>query len=327
LCALALAQFHGPACAEAASVRVARQYGIGYLQTMVMEHDRLIEKHARALGAGEVTVTWSTFGDGTFANDAMISGNLDYAAGGLGSFLTLWDRTRGTLAVRGVAALNSMPLLLNTRNPAVRSIRDLTEQDRIAVAGVKVSSQAVTLQQAAAQAFGEVNWAKLDPLTVNMPHPAAMQALLLGRGEITAHFTSPPFQSEELKQPGVRTILNSYDVWAGPQTFILAWTTAKFREQNPKLNAAFLAALTEATAAINADKRRAAAIYLSMTGDKSLTEDALVGILSDPQIRFTLTPENVLKFVNFRVAIGTIKTRPESWKDLFFPDIHDLPGG
>jgi hypothetical protein len=24
--------------------------------------------------------------------------------------------------------------------------------------------------------------------------------------------------------------------------------------------------------------------------------------------------------------IGTIRTRPASWTDMFFPDIHDLPG-
>jgi NitT/TauT family transport system substrate-binding protein len=114
-----------------------------------------------------------------------------------------------------------------------------------------------------------------------------MQALLLGKSEVTAHFASVPFQSEELKRPGIRTILNSYDVWGGPQTFILAWTTSRFREQSPKLYAA---------------------------------------VLADPQVRFTLTPENVVKFVAFRVAIGTIRTMPGSWKDLFFPDIHHLIG-
>jgi len=326
VCGLMLAGAPAVVAAEGTTVRLARQYGIGYLQIMVMEHDRLIEKHARTQGLSDVTVTWNTFGDGTVANDAMISGDLDVVAGGLGSFLTLWDRTRGTLAVRGVGALNSMPMLLNTRNPNVKSLKDLTEQDRIALAGVKVSSQAVTLQRAAAQLYGDANWAKLDPLTVNMPHPTAMQALLLGKGEVNAHFASVPYQSEELKRPGIRTILNSYDVWGGPQTFILAWTTSRFREQNPKLYAAVLAALVEATDTINADKRRAATIYLTMTADKSMTVDDLVRLLADPQVRFTLTPENVVKFVAFRVAIGTIRTMPGSWKDLFFSDIHHLIG-
>lgn len=315
-----------PTNAEVTALRIARQYGIGYLQMMVMERNKLIEKHAQARGLGEIAISWSTFADGTVASDAILSGNLDYAAGGLGSFMTLWDRTRGSFGVRGVAALNSMPMLLNVRNPNIRTIRDFGEQDRIAMAGVKVSSQATTLQLASAQAFGDANWSQLDPLTVNIAHPTAMQALLSGAAEVTAHFASPPFQYDELKRAGVRTVLNSYDVWGGPQTFVAVWTTSKFREQNPRLYAAFLAALVEATDFINQDRRAAAEIYLQMTGDKSTSVEDLARMLADPQLRFTLTPENTVKFASFKARIGNIKTRPDSWKDLFFSDIHALPG-
>jgi NitT/TauT family transport system substrate-binding protein len=323
LCAAVASPF---AHAEATELRIAKQYGIGYLQMMVMEHERLIEREAKAQGLGEIGINWSTFADGTVANDAILSGNLDYAAGGLGSFVTLWDRTRGILAVKGVAALSSMPMLLNTRNPAVTTIRDLTEQDRIAVAGVKVSSQATTLQLAASQAFGERNWRQLDHLTVNMAHPTSMQAMLSGRTEITAHFASPPFQYQELRAPGIRTILHSYDVWGGPQTFTLVWTSTPFRERNPRLHAAFLSALRQATDFITRDRRAAAAIYLAMTGDRSTSVDDLAAMLAEPQLRFTLVPENVVKFAAFKARIGSVKVPPASWKELFFSDIHELPG-
>jgi NitT/TauT family transport system substrate-binding protein len=315
-----------PAAAEATAIRIARQYGIGYLQMMVMENNRLIEKHAKEQGLGDVAVSWSTFADGTVANDAILSGNLDYAAGGLGSFVTLWDRTRASLGVRGVAALNSMPMLLNVRNPAIRSIKDFTEQDRIAIAGVKVSSQATTLQLASAQAYGDDNWSRLDHLTVNMAHPIAQQVLLSNAGEVTAHFASPPYQYDELKRGGVHTVLNSYDVWGGPQTFVLVWTTSKFREQNPRLYAVFMSALAEATDFVVRDRRTAAEIYLRMTGDKSTSVDDLARLLADPQLRFTLTPENVVKFAAFKARTGNIKVAPDSWKDLFFPDIYPLRG-
>jgi NitT/TauT family transport system substrate-binding protein len=324
LCLLSLISL--PAAAEATAIRLARQYGIGYLQMMVMENNRLIEKHAREQGLGDIAVSWSTFADGTVASDAILSGNLDYAAGGLGSFVTLWDRTRGSLGVRGVAALNSMPMLLNVRNPAIKSIRDFTEQDRIALAGVKVSSQATTLQLASAQAFGDDNWSRLDHLTVNMAHPIAQQVLLSNAGEVTAHFASPPFQYDELKRGGVHTVLNSYDVWGGPQTFVLVWTTSKFREQNPRLYAVFMSALAEATDFVVRDRRAAAEIYLRMTGDKNTSADDLARMLAEPQLRFTLTPENVVKFAAFKARIGNIKTAPDSWKDLFFPDIYPLRG-
>jgi NitT/TauT family transport system substrate-binding protein len=189
-----------------------------------------------------------------------------------------------------------------------------------------VSSQATTLQLASAQAFGDTNWSQLDPLTVNMAHPTAVQALLSGAGEVTAHFASPPYQYDELKRPGVHTVLNSYDVWGGPQTFVAVWTTSKFRDQNPRMYAAFLAALVEATDFINRDRQAAAEIYLQMTGDKSISVEDLARMLADPQLRFTITPENVVKFASFKARTGNIKAKPDSWKDLFFPDIHTLPG-
>jgi NitT/TauT family transport system substrate-binding protein len=161
-----------------------------------------------------------------------------------------------------------MPMFLNTRNPDVKTIRDFTERDRIAFAGAKISSQALTLQLASAQTFGDAEWSRLDHLSINMAHPMAMQALLSGSSGITAHFAAAPFQYDELKQPGVHTVLNSYDVWGGPHTLIMTWTSAKFRQQNPKLYQAFLSALREATDLINSNRRAAAQIYLEMTGDK-----------------------------------------------------------
>jgi len=324
-CVLALA-VAAPAAAEVSIVRVARQYGIGYLQMVVMERQRLIERHASAAGLGDVTIVWNTIADPAAGNDAMLAGDVDFVAGGLGSFATLWDRTRAALGVKGVAALDSMPMLLNTRDPSIRSILDLKPEHRIAIPGVKVSSQATTLQFAAAQAFGNDEWQRLDRLTVGMSHPTGMQALLSERSEIAAHFTSPPYQNEELRRGGVHTILDSYDVWGGPQTFILAWTTARFRTDNPRLYGAFLEALRDATAFVNAHRHEAAALYVSATGDRTTSVERLAAMLGDPKLKFTLVPQNVVKFVQFKARIGNVRTPPESWKDLFFPEIHDLPG-
>lgn len=326
LLAAALAWWVLPASAEVSELHVARQYGLGYLQLMVMAHDHLIEKQAKAAGLGDLKVTWNTVTDGTVMNDAILSGNLDFASGGIGSFITLWDRTRSSLRVKAVAALNSMPMFLNARLPRIKTVRDFTPQDRIAMPGVKVSPQAVTLQLAAAEDFGNAEWNKLDALTINMSHPVGMQALLGGSSEIVAHFTSPPFQYEELKVPGMHTVLNSYEVWGGPQTFIAVWTSSRFHDQNPKTYAAFLAALKEATEFISKNPRAAAAMYLEMTGDSKLTVDDLTRMFSDPQIRYTLTPENMVKFAAFKKRIGTIKNTPASWKEMFFPEIYSLSG-
>ena len=107
-----------------------------------------------------------------FAAGVAHFGQIDIVAGGMPGLLTLWNRTRGTpQEIRGVAAFSSQPIVLNTRNPQVNSIADLTDKDRIAVPAVKVSIQAVMLQIAAAKLFGPAQFGKLDPLTVSMSPP------------------------------------------------------------------------------------------------------------------------------------------------------------
>ena len=153
-----------------AEINVAQQYGIGYLPLMLMEEQKLIEKHAKAAGV-DVKVNWAKFAGGNVMNDALLSNSLQFASGGVGPLVTLWSRTKGNLDVKAVSAINSMPLYLNTRNPNVKTIKDFTEKDKIALPAVKVSIQAVTLQMAAEKAFGEGQQGKLDALTVSMSHP------------------------------------------------------------------------------------------------------------------------------------------------------------
>ena len=310
--------------AEMSEINVAQQYGIGYLPLMVMEEQKLIEKYAKAAGL-DVKVNWAKFAGGNVMNDALISGSLQFASGGVGPLITIWARTKGNLDVKAVATLDSMPLYLNTRNPNVKTIKDFTGKDRIALPAVKVSVQAITLQMAAEKAFGEGQQGKLDPLTVTMSHPDGQTALLSGQSEITAQFSAPPFQYQQLKKAGIHTVLNSNDVLGGPATFNLVWTTAKFRNENPKLYDAFVKALDDAMGQINKDKKAAAEAYLRISKDKDTVADILA-MLNDPQIVFTTVPLNVMAYANFMAKTGMIKVKPESWKEMFFPNIHGAAG-
>ena len=112
------------AAAQAQEIRLARQFSMGYLQLNVMEHQQLIEKHAKALGLNDVKVSWFTFNGPTAVNEALISGNIDVGSGGVPGLLVLWSRTKGTpQEVRGISALSSQPFLLNSRDPAIKTIR------------------------------------------------------------------------------------------------------------------------------------------------------------------------------------------------------------
>src|SRR6266536_463030 len=194
--AILLAAALAPLSATAASaqeIRIARQFSMGYLQFNVMEHEKLLEKHAAALGLKDVKIVWSTFNGPDAMNNALISDSVDVVAGGVPGLLTLWNRTHGTAdEVKGISALSSQPFLLNTRSDTIKSIADLKDSDRIAVPAVKVSVQAVALQMAAVKLHGQANYGKYDALTVSMSPPDATIALLSGSGEVNCVFSVPP---------------------------------------------------------------------------------------------------------------------------------------
>jgi NitT/TauT family transport system substrate-binding protein len=218
-----------------------------------------------------------------------------------------------------------MPCLLITRDANVKTIRDFTDKDRISLAGAGSSVQTIYLQMEVAKQYGIENYKKLNPLMVKLTHPEGLRALLSGQGEITAQFTSPPFQNIALENPKIHTVLNSYDVMGGPNTFLMVWAADKFRKENPKTYKAVMDALREATDSINKDKRRAAQIYSDEGGGKEKV-DFLLKIMDDPQVHYTLAPERIFPYAQFMHKVGIIKHDPKSWKDLFFPEVYDQPG-
>jgi NitT/TauT family transport system substrate-binding protein len=314
-----------PAAAEVKEVRIAQQYGLSYLAFMVMEHNKLLEARAKAAGLGDVNVIWFKFSGGNVMNDALLSGSLDFANSGVPAFLTLWSASRNTLKVRAVAAYNALPNVLIVRNQNVKSIKDLTAADRIALPAVKASNQAILLQMEVEKVFGAGNYAKLDQLTISRSHPDAMAALLQPNGEITAHFSAPPYIALELKQPGMHSILTGEQAIGGPLTSGVAYATSKFHDENPKVYAAFFAALKEAIDFINSNRRGAAEIYLKMSRENN-TVEGIVAEMNQLKNPYSLTPQSTLKFAHFMNRTGAIKERAATWQDLFFPEAHTLPG-
>jgi len=325
-CALVMALAVLPAVAAAAptTVRIAKQFGISYLPLTVMEEKKLLEEHGRQMGL-ELKTEWIQFTGGPPMNEAIISGNLDFASGGVGPLLTIWGKTRSNLGVKGVAALNAMPLYLNTTNPAVKTIKDFSEKDRIALPAVKVSIQAITLQMAAEKAFGAGQQGKLDALTVTLGHPDGMAELMGGKSVITAHFTSAPFMYQELADKRVHKVLDSYDVLGGPHTFNVVWATTKFHDSNPKVVAAFLAALEDAMRQIAKDPAEAARLYVKNEQSK-LPVGEVERMIRLPENEWTMVPKKVMVYAEFMSRVGQVAAKPTRWQDVFFDEVHNLPG-
>ena len=319
--ALIAAAVISPAAAEVNELKIGKQYGLPYIQFVIMEDQKLIEKHAKAAGLGDVKVEWATLGGPAQLNDGIISGAIDIAGVGLPNLITMWEKTRTNARVRAIAGLNFMPLLLLTRDPKIKTLKDYGEKDRIALPSVKISMQAILLEMAAAKEFGEANYEKLDPLTVSMGHPDAFAALNSGT-EVGSHFSSAPFQNRQLKMPGYHQVISSYDI-IGPHSVSCIVMQTKFHDGNPKLTAAVLAAMKEATAWIKADKRAAAEAYLRVTKDR-MPVDELLAMLNDPNIVITIVPKGADKISEFLHKVGRVKVRPDRWQDYYFGDVEKL---
>ena len=158
-----------------------------------------------------------------------------------------------------------------------------------------------------------------------MTPPDATVALMKGGAQITAAFSVPPFQYMQLEDKDIHTVLNSFDVMGGSHTFTAIWTSKKFRDGNPKMYQAFLAALKEATAFVDKNPRAAAEYWIEDSKSK-LPLDTAAKIVGGKQVHWTMVPENTMKFADFMAGVGRIKVKATSWKDYFFPDIYDMKG-
>ncbi len=319
---LALA-FAIPAGAEVSELRITKQPSIIYLPLVIMEQNKLVEKHAKLAGLGDLKVTWITFNSGGTSTDALLSGSVDLVTSGVSNLLLLWERTKGE--VNGLTSVGGLPMLLVTRDPAVKTLKDFTEKDKIAVPTIKVSSQAMVLKMALEKMYGEAARDKLDAMTVQLGHPDAMIAVVGGSSEVNSHFSAPPYQFTELKAPGVHLVLDSSDVFGGPASNAVVFGTRKFYDANPKTIAAFMAGLEEANALIARDPSLAAKIYLDATHEK-YSVDEVVAMIKAPNVVYSTTPNATMVFANFMFKTGLIKTRPATWKEFFFPVVHNLPG-
>jgi sulfonate transport system substrate-binding protein len=312
--------------AEVTELHMATQYGIGTLAMVLVAEKHLLEKHLAQAGLQSTKVTWAQFPAGNPMNDGLLSGRLDIVSGGTTVFITLWGKTVGTpSAVRGIGAVSSLPLYLLTRDPNVKKIEDLGPSDKIAVTTLKVSVHAILLQMAAEKIWGPGNAGRLDPLTIQIPHGDAATAMISGAGEINNHFSASPFQELEMRAPHVRRISSQDEILGAPASYMVAYTTERFRNDNPKTYQAFVDALREAHDLIKKDPADCAKIYLDHSKDKISLDDT-IALIKNPASSFEMTPRNVLVFAKFMAQRGIIKSAPNSWQNMFFAEVHGLPG-
>jgi NitT/TauT family transport system substrate-binding protein len=306
-------------------IAISRAPGVFYMPSHIIEKQKLIEKHAAALGLPGVTVKWMTFASGGAQTDAFLSRTIDILNTGTGNLLQLWDMTRG--GVKGIVATSAQPMTLISRDPNIHSIKDFGPTDKIAVPTLKVSTQAIVLQIAAAQAFGDDQWSKLDASTVQLSHPDAYGALSNPQRDVRNHFSVPPFSYLETKNvPGAHVVLSSSDVMGGPLSQVQFFTSTRFGVENPIIIQAVRNATKEAQDLIRADTRSALEIYKEVSGDKTATDDLLALFKQPGMMEWNLEPQGTMKLAAHLFKTGTLKSQPKAWTDYYLPIAHDLKG-
>lgn len=306
-------------------LRIVRPLDLADLPLLVAEQQKLIEKHADMNGIGKIKVRWLVPGK-TAAAEMLAVGAADFAAFEVGTYVAAWDqRTATPQELRALAAIEQMPYVLVARNPAIKTILDLTDKDRIAVPVPASAGPGLMLQMAAAQQWGADHYNKFDSLLVTKPDADAATALTSGKDDIDAHFSRMPYSDGELGDKDVHRVMDSVDV-AGPTTTTVLAAAKEFHDANPRLCSAIIDALDEADKLIHDNPGQAADIYVSMVKDSGISVEDLADMIGDPDFGYATAPVGVKRLVDFLQQTGRLKHRPEAWKDLFFSEAQNLPG-
>jgi NitT/TauT family transport system substrate-binding protein len=327
IAAVMAASLSAPAGAESNEVRFSQQFGLLYLPLHVVVGEKLVQKHAKKAGLGEIKVSMVALSGGAASNQALLSGNVEFAAAGIGPLLTIWDRTRGSADVKAAVDIAKMPLKLITNDPSVKSIDDYLKVSDHKIATPSISSiQAVTLRMALVNKWGDASAKKLDPLLVNMKHPDAVAAILTGGQTVKSHFATLPFSYQLLKSGKTSVVLNSFNVLGGQHSTVALYGTTQWKNANPKLYKAVVDAYAEAMQFINADLARAAKYFVTFTKSKLKLEDVKGMISSKDEMEYGLEPKRTMEYARFMHKIGVIKNLPASWKDYYHDNNHALGG-
>jgi len=313
--------------AEVTELRIGVQFGVGYLPVYVAQAAGFIDARIKDAGLAPLAVTIQNVAGAPQIADGLLSHTMEIGCGGITAMMVAWEKTKAARgqAMKGMVALSSIPYDLLTVDPAIKSLKDFGEKNKIGMTAIKVSIPAILLQMAAEREFGEGNYNKLDALTVSLAQPDGATSLLSGGGTVDSYIFAPPFNYQLRERPNIRRIWSSTELTGGAITSLAMWTTSRFREENPKIYSVVIAALRDAVTYIRGNRREAAAIFIKAENSK-LPLDFVTGVLGEPDLAFDVAPQHSLDLARFLARTGLLKSPPEEWKEYFFPEIHGENG-
>jgi NitT/TauT family transport system substrate-binding protein len=265
-------------------LRIAEQWGLAYLPLQIVKEHGLFAEYLP-----DTEVKWIKLNNAAAIRESMLAGKLDAGFMGIPPFL-IGEHKGMTWEI--FCGLSSAPLGLVVSDPAIRELSDFSAEHRIALPQPG-SIQHILLSMACERELGRPD--ALDHLLVAMSHPDGMNALL-AEGDITAHFTSPPYLFEELKMPGFHTVVTGREAFGGDFTFIVGVVSSEFAEEHAEVVLGITEAVDAAIRYIRRDPAGAAAAAARLY---NLPEEHMAEYLSNPDMTFSTAVQGVEQFRDF----------------------------
>ena len=204
---------------EEKTVKIAQQFGLAYAPLQLAKELDLIEKHLP-----DYTVEWKQIMNTATIREGMLSSDLDIGFMGIPPFLIGYDKGMNWKIFRG---LSKAPLGLTYNKDKISSLEEIDIKHKIALPQPG-SIQHILLAMYLERETGTAN--ALDDYLLTISHPDG-QLALLSNSEVAAHFTSPPYIFEELKQDNVDFLVDGNEAFGGEFTFIVGVVRDKFNNQ------------------------------------------------------------------------------------------------
>jgi len=319
--ALALSATLVPASAQE-PVRIGIGFGLAFLPVYLCQDLKLIEKHGKAAHLDLKASYQRFFGAGPL-QDAIAAGAIDMGPFGTAPLLAAWEKASGTpRQIVAVSGITTLPAVLLTNQPNVRTIADFRPADRIAVP-TSSSPQMYLLQMQSEKIFGQYD--RLRDQIVIRSHNDAVAALIAATDRLAGYFSSAPYTQIALADGRVRKVLSSSDVIGGKASFLIMGASRGYVAAHPQIPQVVVEAMDEAAHIIRDNPRRAAEVYLTYEPSKTLDVAAVAAMLDGIKDEFGSAVHGVQAFADFMGRHGELRTPPRSWKEIVAPALLNSP--
>lgn len=280
---------------------IAEQYGLAYAPLQIMKEQGILE----AL-LPDTEIEWVTLSNTTSIREAMLSENVDMGFMGIPPFIIGLDNGMDWKIMCGLSK-NPSGLVVNDKQ--IQTLDDFKESDKIALPQPG-SIQHILLAMACEKQFNKAD--KLDHLLISMKHPDAYQSLE-SKSTIKAHFASPPYLFDELKNNDNHLVLSSKEAFGGDFTFIVGVCGRDLYMNQEQYNAV-QKGLQQAMDFMVQNEDETIKI-LSKSYD--LDQEILIDYLNEEGMTYSQEVEGIETFVSFMLRNKYIQNNYET-KDLIW---------